>query len=85
MTMTTKYRYRNFSCCPWFQCLFLGSELEKFLLAIKDHLNTEVQSLLLFPFGQATFTEAKLRSVAIIRSKFCYLYCKALEKNEQEK
>jgi len=82
ITTTTEQWCNDVSCLPWFQCLFLGSELEKFLLAIKDHLDTEVQSLLLFPFGQATFTDAKLRSVAITRYKLCCFYCKALKKKK---
>ena len=44
----------------------LENELEKFLLAIRDDLDTEVQSLLLFPFGHATLTDAKLRSAILL-------------------
>jgi len=44
-----------------FQCTSLVSELEKFVRAVKDELNNEVQSLLLFPFEQATITDTKLR------------------------
>jgi len=35
-------------------------EIEKFLQAIKDELNLEVNSIVLFPFDQANLADARL-------------------------
>ena len=36
------------------------TELERFLCAVKDELDSEVQSMLLFPFDEANMTDATL-------------------------
>lgn len=57
-----------------FQWMSFTTELERFLCAVKDELDSEVQSMLLFPFDEANMTDATL-GYAILQTGGC---CKAL-------